>query len=400
MFSDSTFALLFRLSGTGAKFLLLLIGGQFLDVEVYIDLAALIAVVLISVFILGFDFYTFVYRRIIFLSEKELSREISAHLTLILSIIILLSIFIFISDFDDYLNLSIFTILSVAVVELLAFEVTRYLQAKKDYLFFSFLLGLRSGGWCAIILFLFLMNVEGIDLYLIAIIWLSNSLVVSIIGFVRMRQLHKINFRLIFDYNWLRKGFIFAFPYWIASISFKALTTSDKILVESTLNTNATFVYVLSASIGGIYLMLSDTIIYSKIAPYLVETAKVDREKFSLYSKQTVLQTVKLCSVVLILVLLIFPFLSFLTGRDFIYDFFKVFFIVQIALFLMALSFAFHHINYANEYHRYNQAAQVLAFIIFFAPLVFFEISIDLVSQNLFGASITLLIVKAYRSFI
>ena len=323
MFSDSIFALLFRLSGTGAKFLLLLIGGQFLDVEVYIDLAALIAVVLISVFILGFDFYTFVYRRIIILSENELSREISAHLTLILSIIIFFYIFIFISGFDDYLNLSILTILSVAAVELLAFEVTRYLQAKKDYLFFSFLLGLRSGGWCAIILFLFLINVEGIDLYLIAIIWLSNSFVVLITGFVRMRQLHKINLRLIFDQKWLRKGFIFAFPYWIASISFKALTTFDKILVESTFNTSATFVYVLSASIGGIYLMLSDTIIYSKIAPYLVETAKLDGEKFSRYSKQTVLQAIKLCSVILIFVLCTFPFLSILTGREFVSDFFN-----------------------------------------------------------------------------
>ena len=223
LFSNQVLNLFLRGATILLKFLLSILVIKKLNIEEYGVFGLFQSTVIISTFILGFDFYNFTSREILKENAKPFSyyfmNQIAFHLFVYI-FIIPLTYFVFISAVIDSNYLWLFVL--ILIPEHLSQELYRLLIILNKSVAATTILFLRSGGWVLLLYLLWTQKILTVNVNSILLLWLFGAILSVLFGFkfVKLKKINKI------DFKWMLKGIKIAFPFFIGTILYKIIEFS------------------------------------------------------------------------------------------------------------------------------------------------------------------------------
>lgn len=381
-----------RILAVGIKFSVVLILARSMPAIDYVKFVTLMASVTLGVFIVGLDLWTYVYRRLVNLKESRLGEEVNRDLSALILISFILNAAVYVVWDRVDIDLHFMSVASLVFIELLCFQFARYFQARQEIIWFSVVIAAKTGIWPLITLLLLVLG-DNLDFEDIVTVWLSTGIVIAVSSWLVLASKYRLNFKFEFDGIWLKSALRFSLLYWISTMSVKAMTTLDRIAVGQSDDVNSAYVYVLSASVAGVYMLIVDSTVYSRYSPQLVREFESDRNSFISTTKQLLRTSSLLLLLIFILMLPGFYVLDEIVNKPFIIDHSVLFFMVQLGSFILSLSFAFHHVNFGANLHRYNQIAQIIGGLSFVLSLMIIGYDAqDVVASFIYSAALIFLI--------
>ena len=212
LFSNQVINIFLRGTTVLLKFVLSVLVIKKLSIEEFGVFGLFQSTVIISTFILGFDFYNFTSREILKENAKSVSyyfiNQLAFHLVVYV-LIIPLTFFVFISGIihSNYLWLFVLILIS----EHLSQELYRLLIILNKSVAATTLLFLRSGLWVFFLYFFWNQNILTVNINSILLLWLLGAMSSTLLGFkfVNLNTINKINFK------WIIYGIKVSLPFFI-----------------------------------------------------------------------------------------------------------------------------------------------------------------------------------------
>lgn len=298
-----------------SKFLLIFFLARFLepaDLGVYGLLAATITY---SLYLVGFDFYTYTTRELLKCSRDQWGSFLKAQgaLTLILYAIFLpLLGLVFFKGLLPYDVIGWFFVL--LLLEHLTQELGRLLVAVSDQLYASLVLLLRSGLWAILVTGVMFVDTDARTLNMVLGAWSLGSATALVLGCYRVKRMELSGWRRKVDWLWVSKGLKVALALLIATLAVRSLFTLDRYWVQHLVGLEILGAYVLFMGICSALISFLDAGVFAFIYPGLITAyQEMDALKFRQGVHKLLVQTISLslCFVVIAL-LVIEPLLSWL----------------------------------------------------------------------------------------
>lgn len=352
-----------------SKFLLIFFLARFLepaDLGVYGLLAATITY---SLYLLGFDFYTYTTRELLKCGRDQWGGFLKAQgaLTLVLYIIFLPILgLIFLKGLLPHSVVGWFFVL--LVLEHLTQELGRLLVAVSDQLYASLVLFLRSGVWAVLLTVLMFVDADTRTLNMVLGAWSIGSAMALLLGCYRVKRMELSGWRTKVDWCWISKGLKVALALLIATLAIRGLFTLDRYWVQHLAGLDVLGAYVLFMGICSALISFLDAGVFAFIYPGLISAyQRQSAVSFRQGVHKLLVQTVSLsvCFAVVAL-LLIEPLLSWLD---------KPLYSAQLALFpwlllatvLYVIGMVPHFALYAQGYDKpiiHSHIASLLVFVL------------------------------------
>jgi O-antigen/teichoic acid export membrane protein len=276
----SKFALLFVL----AKFL------EPLEVGLYGLFSATIFYCLMA---LGFDFYTYSTRELIVTDRKKwagMLRDQGIFYTITYTILIPVSFLIFWFGFLPWEL--VFWFFPLLALEHVAQELNRLLVAISEPLWASVILFIRQGCWAIMTAGILWIFPEQRHLTFVLAAWTLGVSSACILGFIRLRNLDSSSLKLPVDWKWIKKGIKVASPFLLATLSLRALYTSDRYWVEAISGLEVLAAYVFFAGIANAIMSFLDAAVFSFTYPELIAAVgRKDTKGFKTQLRRMGIQT-------------------------------------------------------------------------------------------------------------
>ena len=200
LFSNQVINIFLRGTTVLLKFVLSVLVIKKLSIEEFGVFGLFQSTIIISTFILGFDFYNFTSREILKENAKTVgyyfTNQLAFHLVVYI-LIIPLTYFVFISGIihSNYLWLFVLILIS----EHLSQELYRLLIILNKSVAATTLLFLRSGIWVLFLYFFWTQSILAVNIHSILLLWLLGAISSVLLGFkfVNLNRINKINFKWI-----------------------------------------------------------------------------------------------------------------------------------------------------------------------------------------------------------
>lgn len=351
--------LILRGSGSAGKLLLSLFIGFFLGEETLGIYGLVNSTMILSLYLIGFEFYNYSTREII--EKKNVSKSIYNQTIFefcIFLIYILISYPIIIqfipNDFIIILNLLVFT-------ELIGQEVYRFLIALKKSVVGNFIFAIRTGLWIFPIIILVYFEII-VNLKTIFIIWISFNIIGFIIGFVYLIKNKIINRKYFhFDKYWIKKGIHTSFPFFIATLMGVAQLHINRYFLDYFGSKEDVGVLTFFSSFSVIVNVLVYTLVIIEYYPQLIE--KVKKSEFQNLKSRFRKKILNVSIVGTVIPLLVIPFL-FIETKTLLIQNIPLFLLLLIGAFFSNLSNYPHYILYAYKKDKIILIASTIAFAI------------------------------------
>lgn len=352
-----------------SKFALVFFLARFLeprDLGLYGLMAATIGY---SIYLLGFDFYTFTTREILKRQQREWGGIIKDQgtLTLILYLIFLpFSFFLF--SFGLIPWTVVWWFLMLLVLEHLNQEVMRFLVAISEQLLASVALFLRAGAWAVAVVVAMAFNPTLRNLETVFLAWAIGSFTALLLAGVRIYQLKLGGWCKHVDWAWIGQGIRIALPLLAATLAVRGVYTLDRYLLERLVGLEVLGAYVLFISFANAMVSFLEAAVHVFSYPTLITAFQQKRPVQYCYELQKLLrQTLVLTSVFTIVALLaIEPLLRWL-GKPLYLEYQGMFPGIVSATFLYALSSVPHYALYAQGWDRPIIHSHIACLIVFVA---------------------------------
>lgn len=299
----------------GSKFLLIFFLARFLEpaeLGVYGLLAAGISY---SLFLLGFDFYTYSTRELLKNERDQWGRYLKAQMSLFF---ILYAIFLpllgllFIKEvLPLYIAGWFYTLL---VLEHLTQEIGRLLVVVSEQLYASLILFLRSGIWGVAVTILMSLDPEARSLNVLLGGWTIGSMAALGLGIYRIKRMGLSGWIEKVDWAWVAKGVKIASALLVATLAIRGIFTLDRYWFEYLLGLDVLGAYVLFMGICSALTSFLEAGVFSFIYPGLVASFQSqDALSFRRGVRKLLVQTLSFTALfVFMALLLIEPLLSWL----------------------------------------------------------------------------------------
>jgi O-antigen/teichoic acid export membrane protein len=264
-----------RGSALASKFVLIFFLARYLepsDVGVY---GLLMVSISYSLFLVGFEFYTYSTRELIG-SDKLIWLRIIRDQVFFYGFTYLAFIPIsLLAFFEGWLPLTYLVWFYLLLfLEHVAQEMNRLLVVMEEQLLASVVLFLRAGAWCLIsaLLMLWFPVFRSLDWVLAA--WSVGAGLGCLLGLTHILRLDKTALGCGVNWSWISKGIRIAFPLLIASLAIRGLFTFDKFAVESIAGLDLLGAYVFFIGIATAVVSFVDAGVVVFIYPKIVAAAK------------------------------------------------------------------------------------------------------------------------------
>ena len=359
------------------RFLLIFFLARFLEPAQLGLYGLLTATIGYSLYLLGFDFYTFTTREILKRERHEwgglLKNQGALSLVLYAIFIPLLSLIFFNGLLPWRLAGWFFALL---VLEHINQELGRLLVAISEQLLASVILFLRQGTWALAVTALMIVEPATRSLDVVLGAWTVAGLVTASVGTYRLTKLNIAGWQKKIDWKWISAGLKISLPFLFATFAIRGVFTLDRYWLQSLGGLDILGVYVLFISIGGALLAFLDAGLFAFSYPALI-SAFQRKEPVVFYKAVRALVVQTMLIVVLFAVsslLLISPLLGLLGNplyvtQQYLYPW------VLTAMVLYALTMVPHFALYAQGLDRpiiYSHIASLVSFVLatwFFAQL-------------------------------
>ena len=333
-----------------SKFALVFFLARFLeprDLGLYGLMAATIGY---SIYLLGFDFYTFTTREILKRKQGEWGGMIKDQgaLTLILYLIFLpFSFFLFVFGLLPWSVVWWFLVL--LVLEHLNQEMMRFLVAISEQLLASVALFFRAGAWAVVVVFVMAFNPPLRNLETVFLAWALGSVAALLLTGVRMYQLKLGNWCKRIDWTWIRQGIRIALPLLAATLAVRGVYTLDRYFFERLAGLEVLGAYVLFISLANAMVSFLEAAVHVFSYPALITAFQQKNPVQYRYELQRLFyQTLILASAFTAVALLtIEPLLHWL-GKPIYQEYQRMFVWILSATFLYSLGSVPHYALYAQ----------------------------------------------------
>ena len=352
-----------------SRFLLIFFLARFLEPAQLGLYGLLTATIGYSLYLLGFDFYTFTTREILKRERHEwgglLKDQGALSLVLYAVFIPLLSLIFFKGLLPWHLAGWFFALL---VLEHLNQELGRLLVAISEQLLASVILFLRQGTWAIAVTALMAVEPATRSLDYVLGAWTVGGMVAVLAGAYRLTQLHIAGWQKKIDWNWITTGLKVSIPFLVATFAIRGVFTLDRYWLQSLGGLDILGVYVLFMGIGGALMAFLDAGLFAFSYPGLISAYQKKQPALFYKSVRTLLVQTGMLSAAFSVVslLLISPLLSWLGNSLYVAQQ-NLYPWVLIAMVLYALGMVPHYALYAQGIDRpiiHSHIASLVVFVI------------------------------------
>lgn len=271
--SSGTRALNIVLRGAtlASRFLLIFFLARFLDPAQLGLYGLLTATIGYSLYLLGFDFYTFTTREILKRGRHEWGSLLKdqAALSLVLYAIFLpLLSLIFAEGLLPWGLAGWFFVL--LILEHLNQELSRLMIAISEQLLASVMLFLRQGSWAIAVTALMIIEPTTHSLGYVFGAWAVSGLVAVLIGAYRLAQLGISGWHKKINWNWIVTGLKISIPFLVATLAIRGVFTLDRYWLQSLGGLRVLGAYVLFIGISGTLMAFLDAGVFAFSYPSLI----------------------------------------------------------------------------------------------------------------------------------
>ena len=376
-YSGRALNVLLRAVTLASRFLLIFFLARFLE-PAQLGLYGLLAATIgYSLYLLGFDFYTFTTREIIKRERNEwgglLKDQAALSLVLYAVFIPLLSL-IFIQELLPWRFAGWF--FALLVLEHLNQELSRLLVALSQQIQASLVLFLRQGTWAIAVAALMAVVPETRSLDYVFGAWTISGLIAVSVGFYRLSQLQLGGWQKHIDWRWIAAGLKVSIPFLIATLAIRGVFTLDRYWLQSLGGLEVVGAYVLFMGISGALMSFLDAGVFAFSYPGLIGAYQNKQPTLFSRSVRTLLVQTLIFSVgfAAVSLWLLSPLLSWL-GNSLYLAQQNLYPWVLLAMVLYALGMVPHYALYAQGHDRPIIHSHI-------ASLVLFTIATWLFSQR------------------
>jgi len=333
-----------------SKFLLIFFLARFLEPSELGLYGLVTATVGYSLYLLGFDFYTYTTREILKLERHEWGSLLKSQgaLSLVLYVVFLpLLSLVFVKGLLPWSVAGWFFIL--LVLEHLTQELGRLLIAISEQLVASLVLFLRSGIWAVALTALMFIEPDSRNLDFVLGAWALGSSMALLLGAFRISTLRISGWSAKVDWSWIAKGLKIAVPFLVATLAIRGVFTFDRYWLEALTSLDVLGAYVLFMGLGAALLSFLDAGVFAFIYPGLIGAyQRQDAKGFRQGVRNLVFQTVGLSLIFTIVAELLIGMLLQWLNKPFYLSQLELFHWILAANFLSALSMIPHYALYAQ----------------------------------------------------
>jgi len=352
-----------------SRFLLIFFLARFLE-PAQLGLYGLVtATIGYSLYLLGFDFYTFTTREVLKRERQEwggLLKDQGALSLVLYAIFIPLLSMIFIQGLLPWSLAGWF--FALLVLEHLNQELSRLLIAISEQLLASVMLFLRQGTWAIGVTALMAVEPTTRSLDYILGGWTVAGLVAVLAGAYRLTQLRIGGWNKKVDWRWIASGLKVSIPLLVATLALRGVFTLDRYWLQSLGGLEIVGAYVLFMGISGTLMTFLDAGVFAFSYPGLISAHHKQQpvlfcKNLRLLLIHTVILSVAFSIVSLFLLSFLLSWLNnpLYTTQQYLYPW------VLITMVLYALGMVPHYALYAQGIDRpiiHSHVASLIVFLI------------------------------------
>ncbi|WP_271044163.1 lipopolysaccharide biosynthesis protein [Pseudomonas sp. VB3] len=254
-----------------SKFLLIFFLARFLEPAELGLYGLLAATVGYSMYLLGFDFYTYSTRELLKCKRDEWGGILKAQGALTMMLYLFFLPFLGLLFVFDLLPMKVFTWFFVLLVlEHLNQEIGRLLVTVSEQVYASLALFLRSGLWAVLVAGLMFAEPEMRNLNVVFSAWALGGLLALGVGVLRIRRLKLSGWRARVDWRWIIKGLKVALALLVATLAVRGVFTLDRYWFQELAGQDLLGAYVLFMGISMALMSFLDAGIFAFIYPGLI----------------------------------------------------------------------------------------------------------------------------------
>jgi O-antigen/teichoic acid export membrane protein len=350
-----------------SRFLLIFFLARFLEPAQLGLYGLLTATIGYSLYLLGFDFYTFTTREVLKRERHEwggLLKDQGALSLVLYAVFIPLLTLIFFKGLLPWRFAGWF--FALLVLEHLNQELGRLLIAISQQLLASVILFIRQGTWAIAVTALMAIEPSTRSLDYVLGAWTVAGLIAVLAGAYRLTQLHIGGWHKKIDWRWIAAGLKVSIPFLIATLAIRGVFTLDRYWLQSLGGLEVVGAYVLFMGIAGTLMAFLDAGVFAFSYPGLISAYQKNQPAAFYKGVRTLLVQTVMLSVAFSVVslLLLSPLLSWLgnplySAKQYLYPW------VLIAMVLNALSMVPHFALYAQRLDRPIIHSHLASFLIF-----------------------------------
>lgn len=363
-------SLILRFLSIASKFLFIFYISKEFKPDIVGQYSIFVTTVLMCVFVVGADFYTYSSRKIINTksnTEKEVELAHQFIFYLISYSVFLVLFQLFFNEFNIIKKEMYFLFLLIVFVEHLSQEIYRIFNTINKPEIANIILFIRSGVWVFVVIMLNEFFIIKLNLSLIYVIWLTFSGLSVVIGFMILSKsynLFKVS-RNAISFSKIKYGLQTSFVFFLGTILYKVVEFANRYIIEDKLGEAQTGIYSFYSNISNVLVVFVDVVIFSYSYPKIIEAYSSKEFIFKSYIK-------KLLKHVFILSLLTST--GLLIGTFVLINYYSVFFsykdglstlpILLIGNFFLNMSLLYHYAIYAQEKDNILLKSMVITCII------------------------------------
>jgi len=335
-----------------SKFILIVCISKYLSTSELGIYGLFVTTIVLSMYFLGLDFYTFNTREILSKPNNErlplIRDQFIFHLTMYVIILPLLSMVIIKGIIPLKYAIWFYLIL---IFEHLSQEFYRLYTVLSKPLFANFVLFLRSGLWVYFVVYLWIFQPENPKN--LSIIWVSWSLGAFLSIIISLFVLKKQNLGSVtnvpINWRWIKKGVKVSSPFFIGTLAYKIMEFAGRYAIDFFATKKDVGIYTFFGSVANVINVIVFTAIVMVYYPKLVEFYKKDNQRYKIYLRKFSYFIIILSlTSAIAAIILIKPALVFM-GKDEFYNNISVFYILVIANIVLNVSLIPHYILYVKK---------------------------------------------------
>jgi O-antigen/teichoic acid export membrane protein len=350
-----------------SKFLLIFLLARFLEPS-EVGLYGLVAVTIgYSLFLLGFDFYTYTTREIIKHDKSQwggfLKNQSSFAALLYLMFLPMLTLVFWQNLLPWYLASWFFVLV---VLEHINQELGRLLVAIFRPLTASVVLFLRSGLWAVVVSLMMIIEDDARSLVTVLQAWSIGGLLAVLLGVFTLWQMKIGGWHQKVNWGWIRQGIRISLPFLMATLAIRGVYTLDRYWFEALAGLELLAAYVLFIGMCNALVSFLDSGVFAFIYPAMVRSwHEQSPENFKLQFYRLLTNTLVFTGVFVVSAIMILPYLLSWLNRPVYSDSAYLFDWILLSTALFALSMVPHYALYAQGRDWNIISSHIGAFLIF-----------------------------------
>ncbi|KJN26939.1 hypothetical protein SS37_11675 [Enterobacter sichuanensis] len=389
------FDLSLRIAALGGKFLLMMAIARFLTVKDVGDYGLYVSIIVISLYFVGLDFYTFSTREMLDPKVKKKIAEIlfNQFAFFCFSYLLLAAVW------PGLLTLSAITgvgglLFFLTITEHLSQECYRILIIKEKITLANFILFVRSGVWCYLCVpLLYFQFIKLEQIFYLWLVFSAVSVVIAAIFIAKFESISIYDFKI--DIQWLKRGIKTSFLFFLGTICLRLINYFDKVIAVHYITSPNLGVYVFFFGIAAAVQAVIDVLVVTRYYPSLVKAVQANdlvetKKTFEIFKRKMFFYNYTLFAFSIPATYLMIK----LTGKVEYADHFLWYILIVIATSFLNMSMPYHYVLYSKKKDIsiicINAVALILFIITSFAGVELLPdsgmlaILIGLIGSNLF----------------